>query len=56
MKNLQAFLLLVGILLMTTMTGCELVGDIFEAGMWFALIIIGIVVLLILWIFRKIRG
>jgi heme/copper-type cytochrome/quinol oxidase subunit 4 len=56
MKNIQAFLSLVFILLMVTMTGCEAIGDIFKAGMWTAVIIIVIVVLVILWIIRKLRG
>ena len=28
-----------------TLTGCELVGNIFKAGMWTAVILIGVVVL-----------
>lgn len=43
------------VLLTFTLSSCELVGDIFEAGMWTALIIIVIVVLLITWLFRKLR-
>lgn len=43
------------VLLTFTMSSCELVGDIFEAGMWTALIIIVLIVLLISWIFRKFR-
>jgi predicted lysophospholipase L1 biosynthesis ABC-type transport system permease subunit len=56
MKNIQALFTLVFILLMVTMSGCELIGDIFQAGMWFAFIIVAIVIVLILWIIRKIRG
>ncbi len=43
------------VLLMFTMSSCELVGDIFEAGMWTALIIIVLIVILITWLFRKLR-
>ena len=43
------------VLLTFTLSSCELVGDIFEAGMWTALIIIVIIVLIVVWIFRKIR-
>lgn len=43
------------VLLTFTMSSCELVGDIFEAGMWTALIIIVLIVLLISWLFRKFR-
>ena len=44
------------VLLTFTLSSCEVIGDIFEAGMWTALIIIIIIVLIIVWIFRKIRG
>lgn len=43
------------VLLMFTMSSCELIGDIFEAGMWTALIIIVLIVILITWLFRKLR-
>jgi predicted lysophospholipase L1 biosynthesis ABC-type transport system permease subunit len=56
MKNIQAFLSLAFILLLVTMSSCEVIGDIFQAGMWFAVIVIAIVILLILWIVRKLRG
>ncbi|MFD2513095.1 hypothetical protein ACFSRY_04410 [Pontibacter locisalis] len=55
MKNIKPYLMAIIILLTFTLSSCELVGDIFEAGMWTALIIIVIVVLLITWLFRKIR-
>jgi hypothetical protein len=44
------------ILLITTMSSCEVIGDIFEAGMWVAVIGIVIVILIIMWIFRMLRG
>jgi heme/copper-type cytochrome/quinol oxidase subunit 4 len=56
MKNIQAFFSLVCILLLMTMSSCEVIGDIFQAGMWTAVIIIVIVILLVLWIIRKLRG
>ncbi|WP_299760405.1 hypothetical protein [uncultured Pontibacter sp.] len=55
MKNIKPFLMAVLVLLTFTMSSCELVGDIFEAGMWTALIIIVLIVLLISWLFRKFR-
>lgn len=55
MKNIKPFLMVVLVLLTFTMSSCELVGDIFEAGMWTALIIIVLIVLLISWLFRKFR-
>ncbi|MCC9166439.1 hypothetical protein [Pontibacter harenae] len=54
MNNFRLYLSMLFVLLAFTMSSCELVGDIFKAGMWTALIIIVIVVALIIWIFKKI--
>ena len=35
------------------LTGCDLIGDIFEAGFWTATIIIILVVVLVIWLIRK---
>ncbi|PTX22654.1 hypothetical protein C8N40_101480 [Pontibacter mucosus] len=43
------------VLLAFTMSSCEVIGDIFKAGMWTALVIIVLIVLLITWLFRKFR-
>lgn len=56
MKNIRFFLSLMFVLLTLTMSSCDVVGDIFEAGMWTALIIIVLVIALILWLIRKIKG
>lgn len=56
MKNIRVYLMTLLILLTVTLSSCEVVGDIFEAGMWTALIIIVIIVLIIVWIFRKFTG
>ncbi|MHA6246356.1 hypothetical protein ACXYMU_00340 [Pontibacter sp. CAU 1760] len=56
MKNIKAYFIPLIVLLSLTLSSCELVGDIFEAGMWTALIIIVIIVLLVTWLFRKFRG
>lgn len=37
------------------LSGCSVIGDIFKAGMWTAVIGIVLLVLLVLWIFRKFR-
>ena len=54
MKNRIVYLSVFAVLL-TMMTGCELAGDIFEAGMWVGIIVVVLVVGLILWLLRKIR-
>ncbi|WP_299702553.1 hypothetical protein [uncultured Pontibacter sp.] len=38
-----------------TLTGCDLVGDILEFGMWTALIIIAVIVLIIYFIAKMFR-
>jgi len=43
-------------LLATILTGCELVGDIFEAGIWVGVIIVVLVIVLIIWLISKLMG
>jgi hypothetical protein len=53
MINSRNFLLL---FLSLWLTGCEVVGDIFKAGMWFAIVLIALVVGLVIFIIGKLRG
>lgn len=46
-------ILLAALFLITALSGCEVIGDIFKAGMWTMFIIIILVVALIIWIIRK---
>lgn len=39
-----------------TFTGCELAGDIFQAGMWVGIIVVAIVVSLVVWLISKVRS
>ncbi|WP_204281871.1 hypothetical protein [Pontibacter burrus] len=55
MNNLRLYMATLFVLMAFTLSSCELVGNIFKAGMWTALIIIVLVVVLIAWIFRKLR-
>lgn len=41
--------------MMVMMSSCDLIGGIFKAGMWTALIIIVLVIILVMWLIRKIR-
>ena len=54
MKANRILLLLALTLLMTP--GCELIGDIFQAGLVVGIIIVVLIVAIALWIFRKVRG
>ncbi|WP_187264026.1 hypothetical protein [Pontibacter beigongshangensis] len=56
MKNIKPYLYAILIILTTTLSSCEVIGDIFKAGMWTAVIIIVIIVLIVIWIFRKLGG
>lgn len=56
MKNLPLSQLLIFSILALTLTGCELVGDIFAAGIWVGVIGLMLVVVLIFWIIRKLMG
>lgn len=42
-------------MLLSLLTGCEVIGDIFEAGMWVGIIIVVAVIALILWLISKFR-
>lgn len=41
--------------LCTMLTSCELIGDIFEAGMTVGIIIVIVVIVLIIWLISKFR-
>lgn len=43
------------ILMVVGFSSCELIGDIFQAGMWTAFIIIAVVIALIIWIASRFR-
>lgn len=53
MKNLNLASLLLILLMTPLLSGCDLAGDIFEAGAWTAIIGIVLVIALIVWLFRK---
>ena len=56
MKYRNLFLnLLVAIFFTLSLSSCQLVGDIFEAGMWTGLIGLVLIIILVFWIFNKIR-
>lgn len=38
-----------------TMTSCELIGDIFQAGFWTAIIVVVLVIALIIWLVGRFR-
>jgi hypothetical protein len=56
MKNYRLLLPFCLILLTFSLSSCELAGDIFKAGAWTALIGVVVVVLLVGFLIRKMRG
>lgn len=52
--NITAFFIL--IISLTTLSSCEIAGDIFKAGMWFAVLGIALVVGLVFYIMAKVKG
>lgn len=46
---------LFGILMMLSLTSCELAGDIFEAGIWTGVLAVGAVIALVIWLISRSR-
>ena len=40
--------------LVLLLSSCEVIGDIFEAGVWVGIVIVVLVIAIIIWIIRKI--
>ena len=49
-------LLLLLSLTLLALTGCEIVGGIFKAGVWVGIIVVVLLLLGVFWIFSKLRG
>jgi hypothetical protein len=56
MKNLNISTIVLFISFLFLFTGCAVIGDIFQAGMWVGIIGAVLVVALIIWIIRKLMG
>ena len=54
MKNFKDLFLFMLLSLTGILSSCEVVGDIFEAGVWTGLIIVVLVIAVIIWVIRKI--
>lgn len=55
--NILQFIYIVGLLIVSviTLNSCEIIGDIFEAGIWTGIIIVVIIIALIIYIFSRFR-
>lgn len=52
-KLITLFLIVISIV---TFNSCDIIGDIFEAGIWSGIIIVVLVVALLIWVFSRFRG
>lgn len=48
-------IIMVALIATTTLASCEVVGGVFKAGFWTALILIILVVVLIVWLLRRFK-
>lgn len=55
MKNRIFKLGILALLISTTLTGCEVIGDIFQAGVGVGVFLVIAVIVLIVWIISKAR-
>jgi len=53
---MQVFLLLLVLLSTLTLGGCEMIGDIFQAGMAVGVIAVVVVIGLVIWLGSKLMG
>jgi hypothetical protein len=56
MKNNQLTTIFIFVMIATLFTGCQVIGDIFQAGVWVGVIVVVLVIVIIFWLFRKLMG
>lgn len=56
MKSPNLSYLFILVLMLFTFTGCDVVLDIFEAGMWVGIILVVLVIALVVWLIKKFLG
>jgi hypothetical protein len=52
----QSLLVLIALMMPLAFAGCELIGDILKVGFWAGAIFIILIVLIIVWLMKKMRG
>ena len=53
MKNNPLLSIFTFVLLAMMFTGCEVIGDIFEAGLWVGVILVVLVIAIVIWVIKK---
>ena len=56
MKKITKLFPFLAAFLMLSLSSCDFIGDVFEAGFWTAIIVVIIVVMLAIWLIRKLFG
>lgn len=51
----KIFFITLSTFLLLMVTGCQVIGGIFKAGMWTGIILVAAVIVVLLWILLKIR-
>lgn len=55
MKRNNTLVFALAAIMISTLTSCQAIGDIFKAGFWSAIIVVILVVAIIIWIISKAR-
>lgn len=53
MKKNSAFLLAFLLVIISTVSGCQAIGDIFKAGVWVGVLLVALVIGLIFWLIGR---
>jgi hypothetical protein len=54
-NDMQRLNYLILAVLASSLTSCELVGDIFKAGVWTGLLLVAVVIALVIWLITRFR-
>jgi hypothetical protein len=54
MRQLQFFNIMAIIMLVASLSSCQVIGDIFRAGVWVGIIVVVLVIAAVFWLFRRI--
>jgi hypothetical protein len=53
--KLNSVMMILLVAIVTTLSSCEVIGDIFQAGMWVGVIVVVLIIALVLWLINKVR-
>lgn len=53
MKNFNISTLFIFLFFLISFTSCEIIGDIFKAGLWVGIILVVLVIAVVIWLIKK---